>query len=416
MAIISCPECGRSVSDRAISCPECGYPISADPGVTTQQAEADKLSKLLVLAHRAREGSDSKNAKKYYDQILDMDPGNWEGIFYSVYFEASQCTIRDIGAAANAIANSIFSTFSAIADLNDENEKNVALRTVIKSCYAIGDMFVSSACNHYSQFYTTTGAYGECSGRVVAAGNMYSEIEQTLKRLFAKKTKILLDHQQEYLSYLRRHSRWYNDTYRGTVCSRLEREITNARNVAETRKKMEAERARKAAIEQRQREMQEMQERQAAYWQEHAEEKAELESRKEELQAQLAQKNSELEQLDKKNRVEVDRLNKEKANKLPSEIAVDEQNKRISELLSQHEKLGLFKGKEKKAIMDQLNGEEYPKLATLKKTAEAERKQFNAQITTQIGQIAAGCGGLRQDIRELNNSIKQIDDELTKPR
>ena len=95
---------------------------------------------------------------------------------------------------------------------------------------------------------------------------------------------------------------------------------------------------------------------------------------------------------------------------------MDEQNKRISELLSQHDKLGIFKGKEKKAIMDQLNGEEYPKLVTLKKTAEAERKQFNAQISAQIGQIAAGCGELRQAIRDLNNSIKQIDEELTKPR
>lgn len=27
MAIISCPECGKPVSDKAISCPGCGYPI-----------------------------------------------------------------------------------------------------------------------------------------------------------------------------------------------------------------------------------------------------------------------------------------------------------------------------------------------------------------------------------------------------
>lgn len=28
MALISCPECGKQVSDRADSCPNCGYPIS----------------------------------------------------------------------------------------------------------------------------------------------------------------------------------------------------------------------------------------------------------------------------------------------------------------------------------------------------------------------------------------------------
>ena len=29
MALISCPECGRQVSDRAAACPDCGYPIAA---------------------------------------------------------------------------------------------------------------------------------------------------------------------------------------------------------------------------------------------------------------------------------------------------------------------------------------------------------------------------------------------------
>lgn len=28
MTLISCPECGKQVSDRADSCPNCGYPIS----------------------------------------------------------------------------------------------------------------------------------------------------------------------------------------------------------------------------------------------------------------------------------------------------------------------------------------------------------------------------------------------------
>ena len=28
MAMITCPECGKSISDRALKCPACGYPIS----------------------------------------------------------------------------------------------------------------------------------------------------------------------------------------------------------------------------------------------------------------------------------------------------------------------------------------------------------------------------------------------------
>lgn len=30
MAIISCPECNKSLSDKAIHCPNCGYPVSGD--------------------------------------------------------------------------------------------------------------------------------------------------------------------------------------------------------------------------------------------------------------------------------------------------------------------------------------------------------------------------------------------------
>ena len=28
LMLISCPECNRNVSDKAVSCPECGYPIN----------------------------------------------------------------------------------------------------------------------------------------------------------------------------------------------------------------------------------------------------------------------------------------------------------------------------------------------------------------------------------------------------
>ena len=28
MALISCPECGKEFSDRAVSCPNCGFPVS----------------------------------------------------------------------------------------------------------------------------------------------------------------------------------------------------------------------------------------------------------------------------------------------------------------------------------------------------------------------------------------------------
>ena len=67
MALINCPECGKQISDRAASCPDCGYPINATHTLAPQADASKEIEKLIVLARRSREASDSKNAKKYYE-------------------------------------------------------------------------------------------------------------------------------------------------------------------------------------------------------------------------------------------------------------------------------------------------------------------------------------------------------------
>ena len=39
MALISCPECGREISDKAVSCPHCGYPLT--PAKETEPKEVN---------------------------------------------------------------------------------------------------------------------------------------------------------------------------------------------------------------------------------------------------------------------------------------------------------------------------------------------------------------------------------------
>ncbi len=39
MALISCSECGKEVSDKAASCPNCGNPIAQQPSLTPTQSE-----------------------------------------------------------------------------------------------------------------------------------------------------------------------------------------------------------------------------------------------------------------------------------------------------------------------------------------------------------------------------------------
>ena len=51
MALITCPECGREISDQATSCPNCGYPINntatVQPIVISNVAIAPKCTKKI---------------------------------------------------------------------------------------------------------------------------------------------------------------------------------------------------------------------------------------------------------------------------------------------------------------------------------------------------------------------------------
>lgn len=222
MAMISCPECGKQISDRASSCPNCGCPIGEPAaGAAPQTNTAEEVSKLLVLARRARVGADSLNAKKYYDQILDKDPGNWEAMFFSVYYTASECKIMNISSAAHSVANSIYGTFCAISDLSDEAEQVEALKTVIDAATGIAGMFASSAQSFFNQHSTVSTSRGECSNRMVASCSIYTEIEACLKKVFPDQKYVLADFQKTFIAFLNRHSAWLTTT----ACARLAGEI-----------------------------------------------------------------------------------------------------------------------------------------------------------------------------------------------
>lgn len=207
MALINCPDCGRQVSDKASACPDCGCPINTDSPVSTPNT-AENVSQLLVLAHRARQGNDTVNAKRYYDQILEHAPGNWEGIFYSVYFDAMQCKIMNISSAANSVAHCIHSTFCAISDLKDDAEKDAALNDVINSSVNIASFFVDNATNFHYSHINVDGSEAEYRGRIEAARTIYQEIDNAFYNIFPEKLQLRVGFTLLYKEFL--ESNFYN--------------------------------------------------------------------------------------------------------------------------------------------------------------------------------------------------------------
>ena len=50
MALVSCPECGKEISDAARSCPHCGYPIAQEPQPQDMSPVPRKSKRSIIIA------------------------------------------------------------------------------------------------------------------------------------------------------------------------------------------------------------------------------------------------------------------------------------------------------------------------------------------------------------------------------
>ena len=52
MALISCPECGKQISDQAPACIHCGYPLPKQPTAPAAPPSPDRFSVVLTACPR----------------------------------------------------------------------------------------------------------------------------------------------------------------------------------------------------------------------------------------------------------------------------------------------------------------------------------------------------------------------------
>lgn len=81
MALIKCPECGRSVSDMATACPECGYPIANAKKKSSVSIQLDcgcMIKMKIIDAYTGNiywEGRDKQVAKFSIEKPTDVHIG-----------------------------------------------------------------------------------------------------------------------------------------------------------------------------------------------------------------------------------------------------------------------------------------------------------------------------------------------------
>ena len=136
------------------------------------------------------------------------------------------------------------------------------------------------------------------------------------------------------------------------------------------------------------------------YWAKHADEKVRLESERKGLQEQIVILNTSQNE-------QVAKLNQEIA-AIPGQTEINSIDERIKKLSADKDALGLFKGKEKKALQEQINQAEAAKKAVQDRMAAAKKDLE--------GKIASAKNEIQRKVNTLQEKIDRTTSELIKPR
>ena len=185
-------------------------------------------------------------------------------------------------------------------------------------------------------------------------------------------------------------------TERKNQIAEIKRKI---KEIEDKEKAKEAEEARKAEVAKKA--------RIEAYWEAHVDEKVALDSELKELNEKKDRLNKEMAELDAEIR------SAEPTGKVPSEDEKVRIQVQISDLNSHRAKLGIFAGKEKKQIGEEIASLE-GRLSALNSKIEEEKKARKAEADAKVAPIKAKRDELKSQYDAAVKRIAAINKELTK--
>ncbi len=155
----------------------------------------------------------------------------------------------------------------------------------------------------------------------------------------------------------------------------------------------------------RKRQKEEGEKQKAKYWEEHAEEKYQLEKEKDDITNRI----SELKEASRERQDKKDELLKKKEEKLQIELDCLKQRDYIQDIERNRNECGILQSSRKKQLTLMLE-EERKKYEELKNRSEEERIKYNSEINSQISELSS-----EKELGELNKRLVQIKRILENP-
>lgn len=362
-----------SVEDARKMMVEIEGPIDVS-GSTVKIDTSDKLKNLYELARRARKDVNAKKASQYYEQIAMEDPRSWEAAFFSVYFSALQkYKGNDSGGALDLIKGCLDSVFDLIDKIQDPDEKAEAFDDVEDHASELTNNIWEQAYIEHKNVKlevlfdnsAEAGNYKRASAEVkgfvaLSAAHIYDKIADRRCAMFVSEesTKLTKATWELAKTLIKDESeRVIRSSDRRARVEALDEKISSLEKVASKRRFDE-------------------------YWDEHQNEKTELESSKQSLTEQIDVLNEEIDNVIRN------------TEGYPTML---ELQRKASKLEEEKNSLGVFKFKEKKAVQEHI---------------DAVQNQI-APIQTRID---TAVNAAKQRIAPLQKAVNEIDNELTMPR
>lgn len=227
---------------------------------------------------------------------------------------------------------------------------------------------------------------------------------ETLKKIIEQPMDAKL-YKQQWNSYMSRYDWVVEYTMADKAKEARRKQMRDCDDkIAKLRKSVQAKKeaeAKKAA--------EEKQARIDAYWEAHAEEKTALESEKKELVEKRDALQKDLNEVNS----EIQTVERMKNEDVPSETEKRKVEDQIRDLNNRRAKLGMFAGKEKKQIAEEIASLE-GRIDSLKGKIEEEKKEKAAEVEKRLAPAKARKNELDSELAPITKRISAIDAELTK--
>lgn len=408
MKRLKCEICGSTeiIKDGGIFiCQTCGckYTVeearkmmdegAVDTRDTVRIDNSEFVRRSLDNARRAKEREDWEEAERYYNMVEQHIPECIEAVFYSAYAKAMASLIDEDIYKRKAIFNVLKNCISYVNDgyetrTTEENE--VIIRSMSKDLLG---MFKS-------HFVYTTWRNGYGTAIKENKSDTYELFMNVIYKFRDTIVKLEKKHPEPYMyeTLIEFIQRCMNLTFEGQ----------NNYNIKKiygpwlSQQKEELSEIRKVRYE--------------SYWNLHEDEKKNLENERSSLMDELEVVESQICKIEERNRPNIEELAKKMDVKIEEELLFEKQQQLVHDLETQYHKLGLFKGNEKRTILDRLNSVEKPKLEELRNKASNAKKEYLLLIGKQIEAIQDEGMELRNRSIEISTRITQIGEEFTKNR